>query len=170
MERVIRTARTTLEPQVAAHAAEMFGLLQDPRIYEYENDPPQSEEWLRERFAKLETRHSRDGAEHWLNWIVRTSSGEPIGYVQATVEPSGRAFVAYVLASRWWGQGLAGEAVQAMMDELRDTYGARRFVAVFKRRNARSRRLLERLGFRPTTLADLEPDEDAMERVPPAAA
>ena len=152
-----------LEPQVAGHAPEMFPLLQDPRIYEYENEPPPSEDWLRDRYAKLETRRSGDGSEHWLNWIVRMASGEAIGYVQATVEPGGRSFVAYVLASRWWGQGFASEAVRAMMTELRDAYGARHFVAVFKRRNDRSRRLLERLGFRPVALPDIEADEDAME-------
>ena len=141
----------------------MFVLLQDPRIYEYENEPPPSEDWLRDRYVKLETRRSGDGTEHWLNWIVRVASGEPIGYVQATVEPGGRAFVAYVFASRWWGQGFASEAVRGMMDELRATYGARHFVAVFKRRNERSRRLLARLGFRPVVLADIEADEDAME-------
>jgi RimJ/RimL family protein N-acetyltransferase len=162
-QRAIRAPRTTLEPQVAAHATEMYTILQDPRIYEYENEPPASVEWLRERYTKLETRRSRDGSEQWLNWIVRHSSGEAIGYVQATVEADGRALVAYVVASRWWGQGLAQEAVRAMMDELRDAYGVRRFVAVFKRPNERSRRLLERLGFAPVALPGIEADEDAME-------
>jgi RimJ/RimL family protein N-acetyltransferase len=157
--------RITLEPQVAAHAAEMFAVLQDPRIYEYEHDPPRSEEWLRERYTKLETRRSRDGSEHWLNWVVRLDSGAAIGYVQATVEPDGRAFIAYVLASRWWGQGLAQEAVQTMMQELRDAYRAKQFVAVFKKRNERSRRLLARLGFVPVTLPEIDADEDAMERL-----
>ncbi len=163
MEGVVHVARITLEPQVAAHAAEMFVVLQDPRIYEYENEPPASEEWLRERYAKLETRRSRDGSEHWLNWIVRIGSGEAIGYVQATVEPAGRAHIAYVFASRWWGQGLAHEAVRAMMDELGDAYGVRHFVAVFKRRNERSRSLLRRLGFEAVSLPDIDGDEDAME-------
>ena len=160
---MIRTPRLALDPQVAAHAVEAFPLLQDPRIYEYENEPPPSEEWLRERYTKLETRRSPDGSEHWLNWTVRLPSGEAIGYVQATVEPAGRAFVAYVLASRWWGQGLAGEAVQAMIDELRASYGVRHIIAVFKRRNGRSRGLLVRLGFQPAVVADIEDDEDAME-------
>jgi len=167
MERLVRTlatARTTLEPQVASHAAEMFAVLQDPRIYEYENEPPTSEAWLRERYAKLETRRSGDGTEHWLNWIVRVASGEAIGYVQASVEPGGRAFIAYVFASQWWGQGLAHEATRAAMDELREVYGVKRFAAVFKRRNARSRALLVRLGFEAVILPDIEADEDAMER------
>ena len=162
---MIRTARMVLEPQVEGHAPEMFALLQDPRIYDYENEPPESEAWLRERFRKLETRCSRDGTERWLNWVVRLASGEAVGYVQATVEPSGRAFVAYVFASPWWGPGLAQEAVRAMMEELRDAYGARCYVAVFKRSNERSRRLLQRLGFRPATVDEAEEDEDAMERL-----
>ena len=162
--RALATARATLEPQVASHAAEMFSLLQDPRIYEYENEPPASEAWLRDRYARLETRRSGDGTEHWLNWIVRTAAGDAIGYVQASVEPGGRAFIAYVLASRWWGRGLAQEAVRAMMDEVRTNYDARHFVAVFKQRNERSRALLVRLGFEPCALPDIESDEDAMER------
>ena len=122
---------------------------------------------MRDRFTRLETRRSGDGTERWLNWIVRIASGEAVGYVQASVEPDGRAFIAYVFASRWWGQGLAQEAVRAMMDELRGAYDARHFVAVFKQRNARSRALLMRLGFQPAAVPDIEGDEDAMEYGPP---
>src|SRR5262249_17360241 len=53
--RELRTVRLTLEPQVEAHADAMFELLMDPAIYEYENAPPESLEWLRERFRKLES-------------------------------------------------------------------------------------------------------------------
>ena len=45
-----------LEPQLAAHAQEMFTVLSDPAIYEFENAPPIDEEWLRKRFARLESR------------------------------------------------------------------------------------------------------------------
>src|SRR6267154_1901964 len=54
--RVIETGSLTLEPQTAAHAGEMFAVLSDPAIYEYENEPPPSLEWLRARFTKLESR------------------------------------------------------------------------------------------------------------------
>ena len=70
---------------------------------------------LRERFAKLETRRSGDGREQWLNWVLRRRSGELIGYVQATVRGDGQAFIAYVLGSAHWGQGLASEAVAAVL-------------------------------------------------------
>jgi RimJ/RimL family protein N-acetyltransferase len=94
-----------------------------------------------------------------------------IGYVQATVHPDGRAAIAYELASRFWGRGLARAAVEAMVPALVDDYGVRRLSAVFKRRNHRSQRLLERLGFSPATPqlhAELgaEPDEMLMLKDP----
>jgi len=149
----------------------MFAVLSDPAIYEYENAPPRSLEWLRERFAKLETRRSADRTKHWLNWVIRIPSSELIGYVQATVHPEGRAAIAYELASRFWGRGLARAAVEAMVPALVDDYGVRRLSAVFKRRNHRSQRLLERLGFSPATPqlhAELgaEPDEMLMLKDP----
>jgi RimJ/RimL family protein N-acetyltransferase len=164
----IRTSRLLLEPQMRCHAEEMFGLLSDPALYEFEGEAPESVEWLEARFARLESRRSPDQSEGWLNWVVREQdSGELVGYVQATVYGAGKADVAYVLASRHWGRGLATEAVVAMLQELEQRYGVREFSAVLKRENFRSSRLLERLGFGVLSAAQasarqLEPDEVAM--------
>jgi [ribosomal protein S5]-alanine N-acetyltransferase len=164
--RPIAGKHLALEPQVAEHAGEMFVVLGDPAIYEHENQPPASAEWLRERFARLESRRSPDGEQLWLNWVVRLRAGGLIGYVQATVLPTGRAAIAYVLASKYWGRGLAAEACQAMIAELAERYGVRTVYAVFERRNVRSARLLERLGFAPALpeSSGLEPDELLMLR------
>ena len=165
--RTIDCQRVVLEPQVAAHAAEMFVVLSDPGLYEYENEPPASVEWLRERFARLERRQSADGTQRWLNWVVRLRKDGSIGYVQATVFPTGRAAIAYVLASEYWGRGLAAEACQGMIAELAEHYGVVTVFAIFKRRNARSARLLARLGFAPALAApgvEVESDELLMLR------
>ena len=145
--RAIVTSGLSLEPQTAAHAEEMFVVLSDPAIYEYENRPPPSLEWLRERFARLESRSSADGSEQWLNWVIRLPTSELVGYVQATVKQNGQAAIAYELSSAYWGRGLARRAVQAMMTELADHYRAHTLTAVLKRENRRSLQLLERLGF-----------------------
>jgi RimJ/RimL family protein N-acetyltransferase len=170
--RSITTARLALLPQVAAHAEPMFAVLADPAIYQYENAPPRSLEWLRERYLRLESRVSGDGHEQWLNWVLALADGTLIGYVQASVTADGTAAVAYELGSAWWGQGLGGEALGAMLAELADHHGARRFTAILKQRNERSRRLLERSGF---TMApahaqadpDIGADEWLMERAAP---
>lgn len=145
--RQIETARLKLEPQTAAHAEEMFAVLSDPAIYEYENEPPISLDWLRARLSRLESRQSPDGTQQWLNWAIRLADGRLIGYVQASVFADRRAMIAYELGSAWWGRGLAHEATQAMIAELRDHYGVEAISAVLKGKNLRSRRLLERLGF-----------------------
>jgi RimJ/RimL family protein N-acetyltransferase len=167
--RVVDAAGLTLEPQTAAHAEEMFVVLSDPAIYEHENEPPRSVSWLRERFARLESRRSTDGREQWLNWVIRLPTHELIGYVQATVHADGRAAIAYELSSAYWGRGLARQAVEAMIDELVERHGVHELTAVLKRENLRSRRLLERLGFAPASPAScaalaIEPDEALMRR------
>jgi RimJ/RimL family protein N-acetyltransferase len=149
--RVIEQDDLRLEPQTRAHADEMFVVLADPAIYEHENAPPASVEWLRERYARLESRRSRDGQEQWLNWVVRLEGIGLIGYVQATVRTNGSAAVAYEFASAYWGRGLAKRAVDAMIVELTQRYGVNLLMAVLKERNLRSRRLLERLEFAPAT-------------------
>ncbi len=138
-----------LLPQVAAHADEMFVVLSDPMIYQYENEPPPSIEWLRDRFARLEARRSPDGRQQWLNWVIQISTAELIGYVQATILPTGRAAIAYVLCSGYWGRGLAYRAVDAMISELVASYPVQSLSAVLKIENRRSLRLVERLQFRP---------------------
>lgn len=157
-----------LEPQVFAHAAELYPVLSDPALYTFENEPPESEAWLAARFARLESRHSADGRELWLNWVIRLPDGAACGYVQATVTGN-RAEIAYVLGSPWWGRGIARTAVAALLVELEGRWGVHRVLAVLQAANLRSTHLLERLGFGPATPdpvldAELEPGERRMER------
>jgi RimJ/RimL family protein N-acetyltransferase len=153
--RTIITPSLRLEPLSVRHAPEMFSVLSDPAIYEFENEPPASEAALARRYAILERGHSQDGRETWLNWIVRLPSGEAAGYVQATVIGSGSCYVAYELVSRHWRQGIGSAAVAAMLSELRANYGVRLYVAVLKARNFRSLALLRKLGFQPGSEAQV---------------
>jgi ribosomal-protein-alanine N-acetyltransferase len=112
--RTLVTSLCTLEPVVAAHAREMFSVLSDPAIYEFENEPPISVEWLSRQYEHLEQFRSGDGEETWLNWAIRLPAGELAGYVRATVLPSASACLAYELSSRYWRQGIGSSAVTAM--------------------------------------------------------
>lgn len=137
-----------LEALVPGHADEMFHVLDDPAIYRYiDDETPASVEALRRRYAVLATRRSPDGKEQWLNWAVRDESGALVGYVQATVTAPDTAWVAYALASRHWGKGLAQEAMRRMIDLLVEQHAVRRLLAAVDQRNGPSLRLLERLGF-----------------------
>lgn len=147
--RTIEITALTLEPQIASHAPEMFSVLSDPAIYTYENAPPESLEWLHARFARLESRQSPDGAEQWLNWVIRLPKGPLIGYVQATIQGDRSAWVAYELSSRYWGRGLGALATRTVLSELAATYNVAEVFAVAKAANVRSLRMLQRLDFAP---------------------
>jgi ribosomal-protein-alanine N-acetyltransferase len=156
-----------LEPQVVAHAEEMFELLSDPAIYEFENSPPESLAWLEQRFTLLESRSSPDGAEDWLNWVVRLPDGALAGYVQATITRERTAHIAYELASRFWRRGIGSAAVSAMLAKLETSYDVRAIAATLKANNFRSLGLLQNLGFDAEPppglpVADCEHDEIVM--------
>ena len=161
--RTLQSPLCTLEPQVVAHAAEMFLVLSDPAIYEYEGEPPPSIDRLADGYRRRESRISPDGSEKWLNWVVRLPTGELAGYVQATVLPTGVSYVGFEFASRYWRRGLGTAAVGALLQELASTYGVHTFVAILKTANFRSMGLLRRLGFEPASAeqaAEFESESD----------
>jgi [ribosomal protein S5]-alanine N-acetyltransferase len=164
-----------LEPQVAEHAHEMFVVLSDSAIYEFENEPPVNEQWLTKRFERLESRCSSDGEQHWLNWVIRLPGGKLCGYVQATVLQDRSAYVAYEINSQYWRQGIGSSAVLTVLQELQSQYSVQTFIAVLKARNFRSVALLRKLGFDSASeeLAAAhrdEPDELVMVKSSVAAA
>lgn len=154
-----------LEPLCASHAEEMFVVLSDPAIYEFENEPPADVATLRARYLRLESRRSPDGSAQWLNWVVRLPSGALAGYLQATVLARGEAYVAYVLGSEHWRKGIASAGVAAVLQELRSSYAVTDAYAVLKAVNHRSLGLLKKLGFhqvRAPRQAPLVPDADEL--------
>ncbi|RJS91991.1 GNAT family N-acetyltransferase [Salinisphaera sp. Q1T1-3] len=166
---IIQTTRLTLEPLVESHAPAMFEVLNDPAIYEFENEPPSSIEFLAQRYRGLEGRLSPDRTQHWFNWVIRLNGCGLCGYVQASVFQSGIACIAYELNSKHWRQGIGSEAVEAMLRELRITYSVSLFGAVLKSANFRSIALLGRLSFQrattiQSTIFDPDPDELVMVR------
>lgn len=138
-----------LEPQTARDAVELYPVLDDPALYVFTDDKsPTSEDALADRLARLESRRSPDGAQQWLNWVIRTSDGDVVGYVQATVQPEVQtAEIAYVVGRSFWRRGYATIACKLMLAELREGYGVRTAVATLDPQNAASLALLRKLGF-----------------------
>lgn len=155
--RTLACGELRLEPQTPAHAEALFALLRDPALYAVEGEPPRSRAWLTDRLERLTSRRSPDGREAWLNWVLARDAAL-LGYVQATVFDGldGRrtAWVAYVLGSAHWGQGLATRAVACMQQELLAHHGVQRLAALYQQTNAPSERLLARLGYAPVPADD----------------
>ena len=138
----------TLEARTSAHAEALFAVLAEPALYEFiEEYPPTSVELLRERFARSESRRSLDGSQQWLNWVVKDESLNVAGYVQATVAADLQTHIAYMFGSAFQGRGIASAAVAQMLAIVAAEFGVTTFFVVAERKNSRSVRLAERLGF-----------------------
>ena len=132
-----------LEPR---HAAVLFEDLQAIELYTFiPDEPPESEQALRERYARLAA-GGRDGVL-WMNWVM-SDAGRAVGTLQATVYADHRALIAYLVLPRCWRRGYGAAGVTWMLESLRDEYGVRRAEALIDTRNAASIGLVEALGFR----------------------
>ncbi len=156
----IRTQRLVLEPLTIGHAQEMAPVLSDPDLYAFTGGGPPTERELEERYATQSAGASRDGAEGWLNWVVRREgTGVATGFVQATLTRDGSALVAdvaWVIGSAHQGEGLAGEAAAGMLSWLaRHRVGS--VQAHIHPDHGASRAVATRLGLAPTaTVVDGE--------------
>jgi RimJ/RimL family protein N-acetyltransferase len=150
---VIETARLSLEPLRADHAAEMAPLLDDDALHRYIGGRPATRSELRDRYRRQSAGRSPDGQEGWLNWVVRhRASGTAVGIVQATLRRDGERFTAelgWVIASRYQRRGCAGEAAIGMAAWL-GHQGVQRLVAHVHPKHQASIRVAERLGLAPT--------------------
>ena len=153
LEAVLQTRRLDLEPLAERHVDELWAPLADPLLYQHvPQDPPQSLDALRERFALLSQRRSPQGDQLWLNWVMRErSDGGSRGRLQATVTADAQAWIAYEVFPPFWGQGFAIEGGRRIVEWLIDELGVRELVAEVDSLNAASLKLLDRLGFQRTS-------------------
>ncbi len=137
-----------LEPLRRDHAPAMFEGLADPAGYLFlPGDPPASIEALRSRYDRLVVGRSLDGAETWLNWVVRDRENDAlIGYTQATIRVR-RAEVAYHIFPVRWRQGFATAALRATLAKLFASTSIDEVQALVDTRNVASIALLRGLGF-----------------------
>jgi RimJ/RimL family protein N-acetyltransferase len=152
----LQTLRLGLDPLRVDDAEEMAPLLADPSLYAFTGGQPPTREELRAQYERQATGRSPDGAESWLNWIVRRrDDGQALGFVQAAIAADPpppapvTAVLAWVLAVRFQGQGYAREAVAGLVPWL-DGVGVQRLVAYIHPQHAASMGVARALGLEPT--------------------
>ncbi len=147
----VTTSRLVLEPCTSAHAALMFGAMQDPEIYRWISMvPPTSPDALADAWARAESRRSPAGDRAWLSWIVRSAGdGTCLGWVDSEVGGCVALNLGYVIYPSHWGRGIATEAVGAVVGHL-EAHGIERHVALVTVGNTASMRVLDKLGFERT--------------------
>lgn len=113
-------------------------------------EPPQSADVADHR-AWIAAQRAQDGPDRPISFLAFANDGaELVGVVGLsgfTTAPAG-AMVHYTVDGAYEGRGYASEAVRAVLDHAFEAFELAQVSAYYHPDNARSGRLLERLGFR----------------------
>ncbi len=147
---VLKTERLKLVPLNESHAKEMFAVLSSEKLYEFTGGkPPKSVEKLTEKYKFLQSKHSPDKKELWLNWVIFLNGNSPIGYVQATVSEKVIS-IAWVVGTKWQGSGFATESAKSMIEWLKENFTAK-IIACVKPNHFASQKVAKNIGLKLTT-------------------
>lgn len=143
----IETQRLLLRGHVATDLDDLVVFHSDPESTRYIPWPVRTREQTLEALEKKYDRVRAGAVGDWLVLAIEErSTGTVIGEVLLKRDEHPLAEVGYVIRRDREGQGLASEAVAAMLD-LAVQFGRDEVRAVVEPPNAASIRLLERFGF-----------------------
>ena len=146
----LRTLRLKLRPVSARDLDQVTALGADPRVMAALGGPLtalESRAWLERQLGHI--------AEHGYGRQVVECEGQFIGLVGLSRYDFDRGLVpgievAWRLAFAHWGRGYATEAARAVIEQGFTCFDLREVIAVTTVDNRRSRRVMERLGMRPS--------------------
>lgn len=142
------TDRLRLRRMTAADAEALFAVYSDPVVTRYLNRLPMA--GTEDAGAAIDRAAAEFAGGTALRLgVVLPEPDRVIGTVGLLHFdwPSRRAEIGYGLGQPYWGKGLAGEAVAALLEYGFETLGLHRIEAELDPRNDPSARVLERQGF-----------------------
>lgn len=149
----LASPRLLLEPLRVDHADEMAALLDDAALHTFIGGQPADVTVLRAQYERQVAGRSPDGAQGWLNWVVRRrQDGLPIGTLQATVTRESEdlvAEVAWVVAVAYQRRGYAREGAEVIVRWLTDQ-GVKVVRAHIHPAHEASEAVARSVGMRPT--------------------
>jgi [ribosomal protein S5]-alanine N-acetyltransferase len=146
MQPVLETRRLRLRLPMLEDAAGVATYASDPYVSRYVSWPTHRSLADAEAFLKYAIGAIETGHEH--NWvIVERATSSVAGTVGLRVQGH-RMELGYALARRWWGQGFATEAAEAVVAWALAQPTVHRVWAVCDVDNVASARVLEKIGMR----------------------
>jgi RimJ/RimL family protein N-acetyltransferase len=148
--KTLRTGRLRLTPVTTQNAGALWRVLQGPDLRDYQDLPNVGEE----AFARMVAKRPRQlnavasGRFEWL--IYRSGVRRALGWVSLRIaeRQSRSGEIGYSVLGEFRGQGVAQEAVRALITEAFATAKLARVSAYCVPANEPSRRVLKKLGFR----------------------
>jgi len=146
---ILETSRLTLRYITSRDAEALMSVLGDPEVMQFSiigvHDRQQIRQFIEQRLLSyLECGFG-------LYALVHKQDQQMIGYcgffLQA-IEQQKEVEIGYRLARKYWGQGLATEAAQAVLEYGQQRFNFQRFVCLVEPANTRSIRVATKLGMR----------------------
>jgi len=145
--RVRFSDRLRLEPIGARHAEDLWHLFQDPAVAEWYG--VWTLEGAQREVVSIASAWEKDGVHKWMAYLRTTGAlvGRG-GLSRVHLAGQERLEIGWALLRPFWGQGYATEIGRAGVAFAFEELGADEVVSYTEARNARSRAVMERLGFR----------------------
>ncbi len=144
----------TWAPEDAGLAKRVWG---DARVTSYILAEPFTPPQVQERLGQEIERQAKHGVQYGPVFLRAT--GELVGCcgLRPRASPPGTLELGFLLLPQHWGQGLATEAARATVRHAFDVLAAPALFAGHHPENAGSRRVLQKLGFKPTHVEHYPP-------------
>jgi ribosomal-protein-alanine N-acetyltransferase len=144
----LETARLRLRLFTPEDICELSRITRDPEVMRYIGEGrPLTLDETDHNLRTIIRAFGRRGYGRWA--LVHKAGGRLLGYCGfTTLDEEVGVELAYMLARPYWRMGLAGEAARACVRYAFDTLRLESLAALTMPGNARSRRLLEKLGMR----------------------
>ena len=145
---ILETPRLLLRHQVPADLDALWALYRNPEITRFIPDAPRTRDEAREELEWHMHGHPRF-PELGLWATILKESGKFIGrcgLLPWTINGTQEVEVAYTLAQDYWGQGLATEAVKAILQYGFEQLHLPRLICVIDPEHIASQRVAEKIG------------------------
>jgi RimJ/RimL family protein N-acetyltransferase len=159
---ILQTSRLVLRPWKSIDLSPLVEMNSEPEVYELLGGPG-----LAAHSAAALERYQMNFAEHgWGVFVIEHQTEGFLGLaglqkVRDILPIAPAVEVVWRLRRSAWGQGYAHEAIDAILDSVRDHTAFSEIIAIISKPNERSARTAQRLGFRHDEEADfLYPDPE----------
>lgn len=148
--KILETNRLLLRHQVIADLDDLWALYCDPEITRYIPDAPRSREEAQQELEWHMNGHPRF-PELGLWATIHKETGTFIGrcgLLPWAIDGQNEVEVAYTISRRYWGQGLATEAAQAILQYGFEKLDLTRLICLIDEENIASQKVATKMGMK----------------------
>jgi ribosomal-protein-alanine N-acetyltransferase len=141
---LLKTARLILRPQLPPDATPLFAILSDPQAMRFWSRPALTELAVAEELVREQQAAMASGLYRY--WTL-LENRQAIGSIDLSLIKDGSAELGFLLRPDRWDQGLASEAVTAVIAHAFGPLDLMRLAAAVQAENRAAARVLEKNGF-----------------------